>query len=87
MLPFLFAIQCAAHYIVEEVGVGRMQMKLHGLLFLVAAWLCSVNAIAYAEGIGWIPSWNQALAEARQTNKPIMLMSGAPACGGVPGVW
>jgi hypothetical protein len=39
------------------------------------------------QGIAWIPTWKQALAEARQTGKPILLMAGAPSCGGVPGVW
>ncbi len=45
------------------------------------------SAIAADQGIGWIPTWQQALVEARQTNKPIMLMAGAPACAGVPGTW
>ncbi|MBS1992219.1 MAG: hypothetical protein JSS83_16970 [Cyanobacteria bacterium SZAS LIN-3] len=37
--------------------------------------------------IGWIPTWDQAIAEARQTRKPILLIAAAPSCGGVPGVW
>ena len=32
-------------------------------------------------------AWKQALAEARQTYKPILLVAAAPSCGGVPGVW
>jgi hypothetical protein len=55
---------------------------------LLCAFLWSVPSVmAAAEGIGWIPSWDQAFAQAKATNKPIMLVSGAPQCGGVPGVW
>jgi uncharacterized protein YyaL (SSP411 family) len=56
------------------------------ILVLIAQMLCA-SAYAAQDGIGWIPTWKQALAEARETNKPILLMSGAPACAGVPGIW
>ncbi len=56
-------------------------------LLLLAGVVFPASARAADEGIGWLASWNQGLAEARQTNKPILLMSGAPECGGVPGVW
>jgi len=62
-------------------------MKLRMFLMLFAAMILSPAAQAANEGIGWIPTWNQAVAEARLTNKPILLMSGQPSCGGVPGVW
>ncbi|HEY9712194.1 MAG TPA: hypothetical protein V6C72_01915 [Chroococcales cyanobacterium] len=39
------------------------------------------------QAIGWIPTWSQAVAEARRTNKPILLVAAAPSCGNVPGVW
>ncbi|MEZ4545988.1 MAG: hypothetical protein R3C24_19090 [Cyanobacteriota/Melainabacteria group bacterium] len=38
-------------------------------------------------GIGWIPTWKQGIAEANRTKKPILLVSAAPQCGGVPGEW
>lgn len=38
-------------------------------------------------GIAWFGVLEHALAEARRTGKPILLMSGAPACSGVPGMW
>lgn len=62
-------------------------MKLPILLMLFAALFLLPPAQAANEGIGWIPTWDQGVAEARLTNKPILLMSGAPSCGGVPGVW
>jgi uncharacterized protein YyaL (SSP411 family) len=64
-----------------------MNMKLRKFLVLFAALMMSQAAHAATEGIGWIPTWKQAVSEARLTNKPILLMAGAPSCGGVPGVW
>lgn len=62
-------------------------MKLPLFILLLAALFLPRAAWAAEPGIGWIPTWQQALAEARQTCKPILLMAGQPSCGGVPGVW
>ncbi len=62
-------------------------MKIRFLALLFFAVLLSQAAQAAVEGIGWIPTWDQALAEARNTNRPILLIAAAPHCGGVPGVW
>ncbi|GEM_PF-1060654 len=62
-------------------------MRLPISLALFFTLVFSNAAVAANDGIGWIPTWQQAIAEARQTNKPIMLMAGAPACAGVPGTW
>ncbi len=37
--------------------------------------------------IVWHANLEKGLALARQTNRPVFLVSGAPACLGVPGVW
>lgn len=37
--------------------------------------------------IAWYTDWEQALAIAQETNRPILLQSAAPQCGGVPGMW
>ena len=37
--------------------------------------------------IAWHGTWKGGLAEAHQTGKPIMLVSAAPQCHSVPGVW
>ena len=37
--------------------------------------------------IAWHSNLERGLALARQTNRPIFLVSGAPSCLGVPGVW
>lgn len=38
-------------------------------------------------GIAWIEGWKAALKEASRSQRPIFLMSAAPACGGLPGAW
>lgn len=40
-----------------------------------------------APGIAWFGTWDGALAEAKRTGRPILFMSAAPQCSGVPGVW
>ena len=37
--------------------------------------------------IAWHGTWKGGLAEAQRTGKPIMLVSAAPQCHSVPGVW
>lgn len=39
------------------------------------------------ESIAWYTDLNAGLAEAKRTGKPILLMSAAPSCSGVSGVW
>ncbi len=39
------------------------------------------------DAIAWYTDLDAGLAEAKRTKKPILLMSAAPSCGGVPGVW
>ena len=38
-------------------------------------------------GIAWFGTWEEAKAEAARTGRPILFMSAAPQCQGVPGVW
>ncbi|HET6382084.1 MAG TPA: hypothetical protein VFJ58_01725 [Armatimonadota bacterium] len=38
-------------------------------------------------GIQWFTRLKDGLAEAKRTGKPILYLSAAPSCGGVPGVW
>ena len=40
-----------------------------------------------AAKIAWHGTWKGGLAEARRTGRPIMLVSAAPQCHAVPGVW
>jgi hypothetical protein len=66
------------------------------LALLVAA-LASTAAVAQplrvlptdppAVGIQWFTTWESAKAEAARTGRPILLVSAAPHCGGVSGIW
>ena len=38
-------------------------------------------------GIAWHGVLEDGLAEAKRTGKPILFMTAAPQCGGVPGMW
>jgi hypothetical protein len=38
-------------------------------------------------GIQWFASLESGLREAKRSGRPILLVSGAPHCAGVPGVW
>lgn len=38
-------------------------------------------------GIQWFGTLERGLAEAKQSGKPILLLSAAPHCGGIPGMW
>lgn len=38
-------------------------------------------------GIAWYGVWEDAVAEADRTGKPILLFSAAPQCRAVPGMW
>ena len=40
-----------------------------------------------AARIAWYGQLADGLAEAQRTGRPILLVSGAPQCHGVPGVW
>ena len=39
------------------------------------------------ERIAWFGTWEGGFAEAQRTKRPIMLVSAAPHCHEVPGVW
>ncbi len=38
-------------------------------------------------GIAWFATWEGGLREARRTGRPILLVSAAPHCAGVSGIW
>jgi len=40
-----------------------------------------------AAEIAWYGTWEGGLAEAAASQRPILLMSAAPQCRGVPGMW
>ncbi len=38
-------------------------------------------------GIAWYTTWDNALAEAKRSNRPIFFMAAAATCNGIPGVF
>ena len=64
-------------------------------LLLSAVFLSTINvgdvrtlqAAAGAPKIAWFGTWQGGLAEARRTGRPILLVSAAPQCHSVPGIW
>ncbi|MBZ0184777.1 MAG: thioredoxin family protein [Candidatus Obscuribacterales bacterium] len=62
-------------------------MRLYFALLFLVALMMPVSSLAASVGIGWIPTWDQGLAEARRTHKPILVVSAAPQCHGVSGIW
>ena len=45
------------------------------------------NSRKVVSGIAWYGVLTEGLAEAKRTGKPILLITSAPQCGGVPGMW
>ena len=67
-------------------------MTKNALYCLVTALVCLVTAALHAEDnppprIAWYGDLQEGLAEAKRSARPILLVSGAPHCLGVPGVW
>ncbi|MBC8351640.1 MAG: hypothetical protein H8E66_06605 [Planctomycetes bacterium] len=45
------------------------------------------GAVERSPRIAWYGQLADGLAEAQRTGRPILLVSGAPQCHGVPGIW
>jgi hypothetical protein len=55
---------------------------------LCTVWLLPTAAVAeLPAGINWYGVLDEGLAEAARTERPILLLSAAPQCAGVPGMW
>ncbi len=68
-----------------------MKTKLFTVLALLAGFASpatSQEQVGKAkQQVDWLCDWQQALAEAKRTERPILLAFGKPACEGVPGTW
>jgi hypothetical protein len=56
-----------------------------GTVLIVVASL--VTAAEPPARIAWYGQLAEGIAEAQRSSRPILLVSGAPQCHGVPGVW
>ena len=71
-------------------SIGTHDMKRISTIALVL--LVAAGSLAQAEEnpiprIAWYGNLTDGLAEAKRSGRPILLVSGAPSCLGVPGVW
>lgn len=57
------------------------------LVLLSTAALAADGDRAVPPRIGWYGALQSGLAEARRSGRPILLVSGAPQCLGVSGIW
>ena len=63
-----------------------MRHRIPLLLLPLAATLAAPQADA-AERIAWYSTLKQGLAVAKTTGRPILLISAAPHCHGISGIW
>lgn len=61
---------------------------------LTATLIATISGVAVADEapaiqprIAWYGTLKSGLAEAKRSNRPILLVSAAPHCTGVPGIW
>ena len=69
-------------------------MKKRVTTLLLAVVLAAIPLLASAQsgnglpaGIVWYGVLQDGLEQARKTQRPILLLSAAPQCAGVPGMW
>ena len=60
---------------------------LIGLALIVASGVNGEDVKRTKKKIDWYGTLELGLEEAKRTNKPIFLLSAAPQCLGVPGIW
>tara|TARA_B100000809_G_C15066526_1_gene504377 strand:- start:996 stop:1250 length:255 start_codon:yes stop_codon:yes gene_type:complete len=71
---------------------SRNNNTMKKIMILGTALLLAAGTLVRAEEnsiprIAWYGNLADGLAEAERSGRPILLISGAPACLGVPGVW
>lgn len=63
----------------------RLITALAAMIFINSCY--AQNKSEIPSGIAWHGVLTDGLADAKATNRPIMLLSAAPQCAGVPGMW
>ncbi len=80
--------------IVMNTSVSRRLKVAIGIRIVIGVAVMTTVSNCIAQGNSELPSgivWHgvltDGLADAKATNRPIMLLSAAPQCAGVPGMW
>lgn len=55
--------------------------------WLLVCLLSLMGTVQAEEEIQWFGSWKEGAAVARATNRPILLVSAAPHCRNISGIW
>ena len=53
----------------------------------ILALLLSLSALGQDAKIAWHGTWKDGLAAAKAARRPILLVSAAPHCKQIPGIW
>ena len=67
-----------------------MRRSLHVIIPLAIACVIALPAKAQTKKssqIAWYGTWTQGLAEAKRSGRPILLISAAPHCRNISGMW
>ncbi len=57
------------------------------LVFMILMLSLTVPVIAQEAKIAWYGTWEDGLAAAKASGRPILLVAAAPHCKQVPGIW
>ncbi len=71
----------------KKMVAGVAILVLIGQVFVGAHPTPTDDSDSLPSGIVWYGVLADGIAEAKATGKPIMLLSAAPQCAGVPGMW
>lgn len=62
-------------------------MRVLSLLLIASSATVASAGDLSRPAIAWYGAWQQGLAEAQRSNRPILLVAGAPHCHGISGLW
>jgi hypothetical protein len=62
-------------------------MRKSVIVLLLLQMTCLVGIAKPKAGVTWYSSWEAGLKQAQATQKPILLVSAAPHCHNVSGMW
>ncbi len=71
----------------RSVRTGMLVLTAVGLSVAAAASQPPERSERQSGGIQWFATWESGLREAERTGRPILLVSAAPHCAGVSGIW
>ena len=74
-MKFYLSFLLAIFFCLSVIGIGQQPLRE------------TIQATELTPQIAWFGVLDEGLAEAERTGKPILLVSAACQCAGVPGMW